>query len=110
MTKSNVMRPLARANAFVTAAVIASAALLPAMLLNGSASGAQLGNRSIDMSANLTSEGSGRDSGDDAGKDVTYRVDFDLTSAHSNLEGIVIDFCSVTDSPIVGDALSLIHI
>jgi hypothetical protein len=101
MTKNNVMRPLARANAFVTAAVIASAALLPAMLLNGSASGAQLNNRFIDMSASQTSEGSGRDGGDAFGQDVTYSVNFDLGTAHGNLEGVVIDFCSNT--PIIGD-------
>jgi hypothetical protein len=101
MTKTNVMHRLARANAFVTAAVIASAALLPALMLSNSASGAQLSNRFIDMSANQTSEGSGRDGGDAFGQDVTYRVSFDLGSTHTNIEGIVIDFCS--DSPITGD-------
>lgn len=102
MNKINVVRTLARANAFVTAAVIASAALLPALLLNSSASGAQLNNRFIDMSATQTSEGSGRDGGDAFGQDVTYGVSFSLASAHANLEGVVVDFCS--NSPIVGDA------
>jgi hypothetical protein len=101
MTKNNVMRPLARANAFVTAAVIASAALLPALLLSNTAEGAQLASRKIDMSATQTSEGSGRDGGDAFGQDVTYSVSFNLGTAHANLEGVVIDFCS--DSPITGD-------
>lgn len=102
MIKTNVMRPLARVNAFVTAAVLIGAAFLPALLLGDSASGAQLTDRFIDMSASQTSEGSGRDGGDAAGQDVTYTVGFTLTQAHANLEGIVIEFC--TDSPIIGDA------
>jgi hypothetical protein len=100
MTKTNVMRPLARANAFVTAAVIATASLLPALLLTSGASGAQLDNRSIDLSATQTSEGSGRDGGDAFGQDVTYSVSFELGSTHTNIEGIVVDFCS--NSPITG--------
>lgn len=102
MTQSNVMQSLARANAFVLAAVLATASFLPVLLLNGSASGEQLSNRSIDMSGSQTSDGSGRDGGDAFGQDVTYTVSFELGSAHANLEGIVIDFCS--DSPITGDA------
>jgi hypothetical protein len=53
------------------------------------------------MSGNQTSEGSGRDGGDTAGQDVTYRVGFDVATAHNNLEGIVVEFCS--NSPIIGD-------
>jgi hypothetical protein len=95
------MHAFARSNAFVFAVVIAASALLPLSLLIGSADAAQLTNRSVDLSANQTSEGSGRDGGDAFGDDVTYSVSFDLGSAHANLEGVVIDFCS--DSPIVGD-------
>ena len=101
MIKNNVMRPLARANAFVVAATLAVSALLPAVLLSSSAQGVQLGTRFIDMSATQTSEGSGRDSGDAAGEDVTYSVSFTLSSGHSNIEGVVIDFCD--NSPITGD-------
>ena len=56
MIKNNVMRTLARTNAFVTAAILVAAALLPAVMLSGSASGAQLIDRFIDMSASQTSE------------------------------------------------------
>jgi hypothetical protein len=94
------MQSLARANAFVTAAVIASAALLPAVLLSSSASGAQLSNRFIDMSGGQTSEGSGRDGGDAFGDDVTYRVGFTIATTN-DIEAVVIDFCG--DSPITGD-------
>jgi len=101
MNKLTAMTSIKKTSLFMQAAVIASAALLPAILLSNSASGAQLTNRFIDMSANQTSEGSGRDGGDAFGEDVTYRVSFDLGTTHSNIEGIVIDFCS--DSPITGD-------
>jgi hypothetical protein len=102
MNKHNAFTAFKKSSAILQAAVIASAALLPAMLLTGSASGAQLDNRFIDMSANQTSEGSGRDGGDAAGQDVTYRVGFDVPTAHTNLEGVVVEFCS--NSPIIGDA------
>lgn len=103
MTKSNVLQSLARANVVVTSAVIAAASLLPALMLSSPASGAQLGDRFIDMSANQTSEGSGRvgTAPGGAGDDVTYRVSFELSSAHTDLDAIIIDFCS--NSPIVGD-------
>jgi hypothetical protein len=102
MKKQTALMSIKKTSAILQAAVIASAALLPAMLLTSSASGAQLDNRFIDMSANQTSEGSGRDGLDAAGQDVTYRVGFDVPTAHSNLEGIVVEFCS--NSPIIGDA------
>jgi hypothetical protein len=101
MKKQTALMSFKKTSAILQAAVIASAALLPAMLLNGSASGAQLSNRFIDMSASQTSDGSGRDGGDAFGQNVTYTVAFDLGTAHTNLEGIVIQFCA--DSPIIGD-------
>ena len=72
MTKTNVLQSFARTNAVVTAAVLASTALLPVLLLGNSAGAAQLNNRFIDMSGNQTSDGSGRDGGDAFGQDVTY--------------------------------------
>ena len=102
MKKLLAMKSLKRTSAIFQAAVIALAALLPAVLLSDTAYGDQLGARYIDMSASQASEGSGRDGGDAFGQNVTYTVSFDVTSAHTNLEGIVIHFC--TDSPIVGDA------
>jgi hypothetical protein len=90
-----------KAFAVLQAAILAAAALLPAVLLHDSAQGAQLVGRRIDMSATQTSEGSGRDGGDSFGQDVTYTVRFELASTHTNIEGIVVDFCS--DSPITGD-------
>jgi len=75
---------------------------LPAVLLSSPAYGAQLGERYIDMSATQTSEGSGRSGSAATGQDVTYTVNFELTSDMTNLEGIVVQFCG--DSPIVGDA------
>ena len=111
MRKHTAMTSLRRSSALFQAAVLVTAAFVPAVMLNGSASGAQLGDRFIDMSATQTSEGSGRDTtdndgaGPDAasfGDDVTYTVSFELTTAHGDLEGIVVDFCDA--SPIVGDA------
>ena len=96
------MRTLARANALFAAGVLAAAALLPAIMLSGSTNADQLTNRSIDMSASQTSSGSGRDGGDSFGQNVSYTVAFDLAQAHSNLEGVVVQFCS--DSPIIGDS------
>jgi hypothetical protein len=86
----------------VQALVIATASLLPAMLLTGQASGAQLTARYVDLSSVQSSggnntEGSGRDGGDAAGQDVTYTVGF-TTSTLNDTEAVVIDFCS--DSPI----------
>lgn len=105
MTKNNVLRPLARANAFVAAAVIAGSALLPAILLQGSASGATIENRFIDMSSALSStpssNGSGRDGGDAFGQSVTYTVGFDMPST-GNVGAIVVEFCS--NSPIYLDS------
>lgn len=101
MTKTNVLQMLSKANAVVIAAILAASVAMPFMLVER-AQGAPLQNRLIDMSGNLTSEGSGRDGSDAFGQDVTYRVSFDLNSAHANIEGIVIDFCS--NSPIVGEA------
>ncbi len=91
-----------RASMGLQAAILAFSVLTPVLLLSSSADAAQLGDRFIDMSGSQTSEGSGRDGGDAFGQDVTYSVSFDLTSAHANLEGIVIDFCS--NSPIIGDS------
>lgn len=102
MTKQTALTALRRSSAIAQAAVLATAAILPAVMLSGSASGEQLDNRYIDMSATQTSDGSGRDGGDANGQNVTYTVAFDLGTAHSNLEGVVVQFCS--DSPIVGDS------
>jgi len=90
-----------RVSSGVVAAILAASALVPAILLSNQASADQLNNRYIDMSANQTSEGSGRDGGDVFGEDVSYRVGFDVNQAHTNIEGIVVEFCS--DSPIYGD-------
>jgi len=100
MNKTHMLLSIKKTSVILQAAVIASATLLPAFLLNSNAHGAQLDNRFIDMSATQTSEGSGRDGGDALGQDVSYTVEFDLNTAHSDLEGIVIDFCS--NSPITG--------
>jgi len=86
----------------VQAVVIASAALLPAMLLSGQASGAQLTSRYVDLSSVQSSggnntEGSGRDGADAFGQDVTYTIGF-VTGTLNDTEAIVIDFCN--DSPI----------
>lgn len=101
MNKHNALTTFKKSSAILQAAVIASAALLPAILLSSSANGAPLDNRFIDMSATQTSEGSGRDGGDAAGQDVTYSVGFDVATT-GNIQGVVIEFCS--DSPIIGDA------
>ncbi len=101
MKKHLASLTLKRTTALLQAGALVIAAMLPALLLSNSASGDQLTNRYIDMSATQTSAGSGRDGGDAAGQNVTYTVAFDLATAHSNLEGIVIQFCS--DSPIIGD-------
>lgn len=102
MRKQTAALSLKRTTAFMQAIMLAAAIALPATLMNGSASGAQLVDRYIDMSANQTSEGSGRDSGDAFGQDVTYRVGFNVNQAHANIEGIVVEFCS--NSPIIEDA------
>ncbi len=102
MNKHIATLALKRTTALLQAGALVIASMLPALLLNGTASGNQLTNRYIDMSATQASEGSGRDGGDAAGQNVTYTVKFDLATAHTNLEGIVIHFC--TDSPIIGDA------
>jgi len=84
--------------------VIAASTLLPAMLLSGQASGAQLTSRYVDLSSVQSSggnstEGSGRDGGDAFGQDVTYTVGFTVATT-GNIGGVVVDFCS--DSPITG--------
>jgi len=101
MVKQKALTSFKKTSAILQAAVIATAALLPATLLSNTASGAQLDNRFIDMSATQTSEGSGRDGGDAFGQDVTYSVGFDIATT-GNIQALVIDFC--TDSPITGDA------
>ncbi len=105
MIKKYTLRSLARANAVVAALVLASASLLPTLFVQR-AEAAQLGTRFIDMSSyessgGDSSEGSGRDGGDVFGQDVTYTVSFTLNSAHSNLRGVVVQFCD--ESPIIGD-------
>ena len=62
-------------------------------------------NRFIDMSATQASEGSGRDGGDTFGQNVTYTVSFDLGTAHTNLEGIVVQFCFLTRQLLVTHVL-----
>lgn len=93
---------LKKTSALFQAGILAFAAMLPLVALVSPASAAgQLFNRYIDLSGNLTSDGSGRDGTDTAGQDVTYRVGFDVETAHANIEAIVLDFC---DSPLVGTA------
>ncbi len=80
--------------------VLTLSMLLPITL--GSPAGAeQLGDRYIDMSASQTNNGSGRDGGDAFGQNVTYTVNFEVTST-TDVQGIVVEFCD--DSPIVGDS------
>ena len=110
MTKHNVLRPLARANAIVSAAVLTAAAFLPAVLLSSSAGAAQLTSRYVDLSSvqssgGDSSEGSGRDSDDaetpNPGSDVTYTVGFTTDAVGDyNVGGVVVEFCS--NSPIIG--------
>jgi hypothetical protein len=105
MKKNTILLSLKRSSAITQALVIASAALLPAILLSGQASGAQLTARYVDLSSVQSSggnntEGSGRDGGDAAGQDVTYTIGF-TTGTLNDTEAVVIDFCS--DSPITGD-------
>ena len=102
MKKQQAFMSFRRTSAFIQAAVLATTALLPVLLLGNSAGAVQLDNRFIDMSGNQTSDGSGRDGGDAFGQDVTYRVGFDVNQAHANIEGIVVDFCS--NSPVYGDS------
>lgn len=96
--------PFKRAGIVFQAAVLASTALLPALLLSGSASAAQLQNRFVDMSSKLSSvpsvDGSGRDGGDAFGQDVTYTIGFDVPT-NVNIGAIAVEFCS--DSPILLD-------
>jgi hypothetical protein len=88
----------------VQATVLSASAALPILLNTGTAHGAQLTQRSIDLSASGTAEGSGRDGGDAFGQDVTYTVTFTVPTAHTNLEGLVIDFCDSATGPITGTA------
>lgn len=105
MKRLTAMMSLRKASAILQAAVIASVAMLPALLYGSTASGAQLTDRYIDLSSVQSSggnstEGSGRDGGDAAGQDVTYTVGFTVQTT-GNIGGIAIDFCG--DSPITGD-------
>ena len=100
MTKQSALMTFKKSSAIIQAAVLATAAFLPVVLLGGNASGAQLDNRFIDISGSGVAEGSGRSGSTAAGQDVTYTVGFDIGTT-GNVGGLVIDFCS--DSPIVGD-------
>jgi hypothetical protein len=104
MKKNLVLLSLKRTSFITQAFVIAAAALLPAMLLSGHSSAAQLTSRYVDLSSVQSSggnstEGSGRDGGDAFGQDVTYTVGFTVATT-GNIGGLVVDFCS--DSPITG--------
>jgi hypothetical protein len=101
MKKNSILLSLKRSSALVQALVIATATLLPAMLLTGQASGAQLQDRFIDLSGTQSSEGSGRDGGDAAGTDVTYSIGYEIATS-GNIQAMVIDFCM--DSPITNTA------
>lgn len=107
---SRLRSKLRKTTYLVQAAVLSVSAAVPILTNVGTAHGAQLTNRYIDISGGLgnagggTSEGDGRDSADTYGEDVTYTVTFDVTTAHSNIEGIVIDFCDSATGPITGTA------
>ncbi len=96
-TKSRKLNYLAQA------AVLSLSAAVPIVMNSGTAHGAPLTSRSIDMSGNATSEGSGRDGGDSYGQDVTYRVSFTIPTT-GNVGGLVIDFCNSATGPITGQA------
>lgn len=93
-----------RSTALLQVGALLLASLLPAILLSGTAHGAQLTSRYVDLSSvqssgGDSSEGSGRDGADAAGQDVTYTVGF-TTATLNDVEAVVIDFCS--NSPITG--------
>ena len=90
-------------NYAMQAVVLSFSAAVPILMSSGTAHGAQLTSRSIDMSGNATSEGSGRDGGDAYGQDVTYRVSFTIPTT-GNVGGLVIDFCNSATGPITGTA------
>jgi hypothetical protein len=105
MTKSSVLRALARANASALAGILAVSVLMP-LLFVSRASAATIENRYIDMSSVLSSggssvNGSGRDGGDAFGQSVTYTVGFDMPST-GNVGAIVVEFCNdANGGPIV---------
>ena len=72
----------------VTASVIGVAALLP-VVLNGSASAAQVSSRKITMSSSAP-----------GATGVTYTASF-VTPTGGTIQGVVIDFCA--NSPLIGD-------
>ena len=78
---------LRRGISFFAVLALAVAGLVPGLL--GNAKALIVNDRSITMS---TSEA--------AATGVTYHVEFDLASNHTNIEGIVLEFCD--ESPIVG--------
>ena len=81
---------LTRGSAFALSAALAVAGLVPGLL--GNAKALIINDRSITMS---TSEA--------AATGVTYHVEFDLASNHTNIEGIVVEFCDET--PIIMDTV-----
>lgn len=82
-----------RAIAFIQVGVLAFAAIAPVFLAQ-TAEAAQMGDRSITMDSSLTTE-----------TNATYTVSF-VTSTTASLNGMVVAFCSGSDSPIIGDACS----
>jgi hypothetical protein len=100
MNKHNALMTFKKSSAILQAAILASAAILPAVLLSGSASAGTIVNRYVDMSATQTSGGSGASSGTAAGQGVTYSVGFDVP-ATGNVGAVAVEFCN--DSPILLD-------
>lgn len=89
MVKRTVLT--SRTSVIVMAAILALTGLMPMLWLNR-ANAAQVTTRSIQMENSGPSAVGG------------YKVSFNLASTHTNIEGIVVDFCS--DSPIPGLACS----
>ena len=80
--------------AWLQIAALVFATLSPILLSSARVSAAQLGARSITLESS------------EAGlAGVTYDIDFDVSTNHSNLEEIVVDFC--TESPLLGDTCTL---